>query len=157
MTEQIQTAAARLTAGHRLTDKDIAALAETRDILTLGMLADEARRLRHGADTTFVRVAEVRVPLDDGVRFDIPTAAREVRISGQPDSLTTLILHVRRVVAAARGIPVSAFSLRGRSRPRRPSADGGWAICSPPCATRESIRSPRPRWTSCRTPSMRSS
>ncbi|MCX6543558.1 MAG: hypothetical protein NTV05_03990 [Acidobacteria bacterium] len=111
MKEQIQEAAARITAGYRLTDEAIGALAETRDILTLGMLADEARRLRHGTDTTFVRVAEVRVPLDDGARLEIPAAAREVRISDRTDSLTTLIPHVRRVVAAADGVPVSAFSL----------------------------------------------
>ena len=43
-----------------VTDAEIASLATSHDIITLGMLADDARRLRRGARTTFVRVADVR-------------------------------------------------------------------------------------------------
>ena len=49
----------RLADGQRLTDDDIAALVATRDIISIGMMADEARRRRHGTRTTFVRVATV--------------------------------------------------------------------------------------------------
>lgn len=111
MKEQLEKAAACISAGQPLADADVAALAETNDILTLGMLGDEARRSRHGADTTFVRVADVRVPLADDAVIDIPAAAAEVRIAGQADSFDALMPHLRRVVDAARGVPVSAFSL----------------------------------------------
>ena len=111
MREHLEKVAAAISAGQPLADADIAALAETNDILTLGMLGDEARRGRHGADTTFVRVADVQVPLADGAHINIPAAAREVRIVGQAESFDALMPHVRRVVEAAGGVPVSAFSL----------------------------------------------
>ncbi|MCX6539889.1 MAG: hypothetical protein NT151_13290 [Acidobacteria bacterium] len=111
MKEQLEKVAAHISAGQPLADADIAALAETNDILTLGMLGDEARRGRHGTETTFVRVADVQVPFADGAHIDIPAAAREVRIGGRADSFDVLMPHVRRVVEAAGGIPVSAFSL----------------------------------------------
>ena len=40
-----------------VTDADLTTLIATRDIISLGMRADEARRERHGLRTTFVRVA----------------------------------------------------------------------------------------------------
>ena len=111
MREQTENAAALIRAGQPLGDADIAVLASTHDILTLGMLGDEARRRRHGTDATFVRVADVRVPLADGVQIDIPAAAGEVRIRGRIDSFDALLPDVCRIVAAAGGVPVSAFSL----------------------------------------------
>ena len=41
------------------TETDLDALAASHDIITIGMLADEARKARHGTTTTFVRVADV--------------------------------------------------------------------------------------------------
>ena len=41
-------------------------LAVSHDILSLGTLADDARRARHGNRTTFVRVADV--PAEPGAR-----------------------------------------------------------------------------------------
>jgi aminodeoxyfutalosine synthase len=111
MKESLEKAAAHISAGQPLAAGDIAVLAEASDILTLGMLADEARRRRHGRDTTFVRVADVQVPLGDGPVTGIPPAAREVRVNGRADSFDVLLSHLCRVVEAAGGVPVSAFSL----------------------------------------------
>ncbi len=113
MKERLEKVVGLISTGQPLADADVAALAETNDILTLGMLGDESRRGRHGADTTFVRVADVQVPLTDGARIKIPAAAREVRIGGPAGAFDALMPHVRRVVEAAGAVPVSAFSLEG--------------------------------------------
>jgi aminodeoxyfutalosine synthase len=111
MKAHLERVAALISAGQPLADADVAALADTNDILTLGMLGDEARRRRHGPDTTFVRVADVLVPIAEDAPIEIPTAAREVRLGGSVEALDALLAHVRRVVDAARGVPVTAFSL----------------------------------------------
>ncbi|MEI6668629.1 MAG: hypothetical protein WCP29_10775 [Acidobacteriota bacterium] len=111
MNELVERVSALVAAGQPLGESDSAALAGTHDILTLGMLSDQARRRMHGADTTFVRVAEMSVPLADHGTCEIPPAAREVKIVGPVESFDTVLPHVRRIVAAAAGRPVSAFSL----------------------------------------------
>ena len=88
---------------------DILTLADSHDIITLGMRADEERRSRHGTRTTFVRVADVAaVP---GGPLDWPPAAGELRISGAAASCAAAATRVREVVEKAAGVPVSAFSL----------------------------------------------
>ena len=84
-------------------------IAATNDIISLGMLADEARRRRHGTRTTFVRVADVSS--DPGAALTWPPAAGEIRIVGAPSSRSAAVQRVREVAGRARGIPVSAFSL----------------------------------------------
>jgi 2-iminoacetate synthase ThiH len=101
MKVQLERVSASLGAGQPLDQADIAALAQTSDILTLGMLGDEARRRRHGTNTTYVRVADVPVPLGEGTAIEIPAAAGEVRISGQAGSFDVWLADVRRVVEAA--------------------------------------------------------
>src|SRR6266478_4301563 len=66
-----------------VTDAELSSLAQTHDIISIGVLADELRRRLHGTKTTFVRVA---------------TVASEV---GAPISRA----------AAAGGAAVTAFSL----------------------------------------------
>ena len=73
------------------------------------MLADEARRRRHGIRTTFVRVADVSSDL--GAALSWPRSAGEVRIVGTPSSRSAAVERVREIVARASGVPVSAFSL----------------------------------------------
>ena len=90
-------------------DVELATLAASHDIITLGMHADEARRARHGARTTFVRVAELSAELD--ATTDCPRRAREIRIIGTPSTRAAAVDRVRAVVSTARGVPVSAFSL----------------------------------------------
>lgn len=88
---------------------DLTTLASSHDIIALGMMADEARRKRHGAVTTFVRVAEVAA--EPGAPVDVPPGAGEVRIAGIPADSSAAAVRIKEVVAAARSVPVSGFSL----------------------------------------------
>ncbi len=92
-----------------VSDTDLSTLAASHDIITLGMAADAVRRERHGVRTTFVRVAEVSAEV--GAPLSWPAVAGEVRIVGVPESRAAALARVREVVAAAKGVPVSAFSL----------------------------------------------
>jgi aminodeoxyfutalosine synthase len=103
-----------ITSAHAAAAADLDSLAASHDIITIGMLADEARRARHGAQTTFVRVAAVGA--DPGAAIEIPPAAGEVRIAGTPASMAAAILRVRAVRAAAGARPLSGFSLADLER-----------------------------------------
>jgi aminodeoxyfutalosine synthase len=92
-----------------VSDPELATLAGTHDIISLGMLADEVRRRLHGIRTTFVRVADVAAESDAAIV--IPPAAGEARIVGVPAHRAGAIDRVARVAAAAHGAAVSAFSL----------------------------------------------
>jgi len=92
-----------------VTEAELASLATSHDIISLGMLADEARRARHGARTTFVRVADVSS--QPGAPSASPPGAGEIRIVGSPTSRVAAIERVKEVVAQADGVPVSGFSL----------------------------------------------
>jgi aminodeoxyfutalosine synthase len=97
-----------------VSDAEIASLAATHDILHIGMVADEARRARHGTRTTFVRVADVGVaPASDP---EWPRSAGEIRIVGLPASRAAAVSRVREVAARANGTPVSGFSLADLER-----------------------------------------
>jgi aminodeoxyfutalosine synthase len=96
-----------------LTDQQIASLAASHDIINLGMMADDLRRNLHGARTTFVRVAAV--PLE-GDTTSWPSSAGEIRIVGAPGQRQAVLDRVRAIVAQARGIPVSGFSLADLER-----------------------------------------
>ncbi|MGE0362033.1 MAG: hypothetical protein AB7H93_17080 [Vicinamibacterales bacterium] len=87
-----------------------AALAATTDVLTLGALADDARRARHGGTATFVRVHEVTVD-DVASRGAVPYAAAEVRIGGRPATLAAAVDAVRRARTLAGDRPVRGFWL----------------------------------------------
>jgi aminodeoxyfutalosine synthase len=92
-----------------VTDTELITLASSHDIITIGMRADEARRARHGAKTTFVRVATVSA--DAGAPIARPPAAGELRIAGAPATRAAAIDRVREVAAAAAGVPLTGFSL----------------------------------------------
>lgn len=92
---------------------EIERLAARRDIIALGMMADEVRRRRHGARTTFVRVASVPVDTPDQ---GWPPAAGEIRIAGAPSSREQAVACVRSIVRRAGGIPVSGFALSDLER-----------------------------------------
>jgi aminodeoxyfutalosine synthase len=92
-----------------VTAAELATLASSHDILTIGAAADEVRRQRHGVRTTFVRVATVEaVP---GGAIPIPRSAGEVRIAGRPASRAAACERVRELAAAAGSTPLSGFSL----------------------------------------------
>jgi len=104
-----------LASGAEVTDHELEAVATSTDILGLAMVADDVRRQRHGASTTYLRVADVRMPLVEGA-WVIPPAAREVRVLMTPDAAEAHAADLRRVVDAAHGIPVSACSLADLER-----------------------------------------
>ena len=97
-----------------VTEAELTSLASSHDIIAIGMMADEVRRSRHGAVTTFVRVADVAV--EPGAPVVVPSAAGEVRIVGGPSARAAAVERVREVVAAAPPIPVSGFSLADLER-----------------------------------------
>ena len=88
---------------------ELTSLATSHDIISLGMLADDVRRGRHGATTTFVRVATTAAVA--GAPVSRPPAAGELRIVGVPVSLAAAVERVREVAAAAAGAAVTGFSL----------------------------------------------
>jgi aminodeoxyfutalosine synthase len=112
MTTALADIAARLAAGDLLTAEDARRLADTADIIPIGMLADDVRRRRHGRRATFVRVADVPVvgppPATAG---PYPRAAGELRLVGTPADLDAAAGWVRALTAAAGGLPVTGFLL----------------------------------------------
>lgn len=128
--------AAKLEAGERLVEDEARLLESNRDLVTLGMIADAARRKRHGNTVTFVRVVNVPLaaqgfrpvqgdssvaqgfsPVEGGASVAqgfspvISASAGEVRIVGTPASLADAVDAVTAVRALAGSTPVSAFSL----------------------------------------------
>ena len=92
-----------------VTDAELATLASSHDIISIGTAADEVRRQRHGARTTYVRVAHVEAT--PGSAMTIPQSAGEVRIDGAPASRAKACDRVRELIAAVGPTPLSGFSL----------------------------------------------
>lgn len=97
----------RINRGDRLSPAEIRELADTPDILSLGMLADTVRRKMHGTRATFVRVADVAF---DAVDASVPPAAREVRLTGTPTDLDAAATAVETARSVAGDRTVVAFS-----------------------------------------------
>ena len=104
---------AQVAAGEQLSADDIRALAASPDVLATGMLADALRQRLHGQQTTFLRVAPVRVG-DNAIAVD--PAAREVRLTGTADTLAAAVAAVSAARAASGDRVVSAFSWRDVTR-----------------------------------------
>jgi aminodeoxyfutalosine synthase len=92
-----------------VSNAELMSLAASHDIISIGMLADEVRRARHGARTTFVRVASIAA--DPGAPAACPSTAGEIRVTGTPVSRAAAVERVRQLAAAAKGTVLSAFSL----------------------------------------------
>jgi aminodeoxyfutalosine synthase len=92
-----------------VTDAELTTLAQTDDIISLGALADDVRRQRHGTTTTFVRVAVIAG--EPGSPVAHPAAAGELRIVGTPVSRAAAIERVREAAAAAGSAALTGFSL----------------------------------------------
>jgi aminodeoxyfutalosine synthase len=93
-----------------VSDAELASLAASHDIISLGMLADDVRRQRHGTRTTFVRVADVPMTGD----LNPSPLAGEVRIVGTPATRAEAVARVTEVAATipkTPGAPLSGFSL----------------------------------------------
>ncbi|HUP41019.1 MAG TPA: hypothetical protein VM115_12925 [Vicinamibacterales bacterium] len=114
---------AKVDAGDRLSDEDVAALGATRDIITLGMLASTVRRRMRGNEVTYVRVADLKVgtttdgTTPEGEHTDVvPTfrsadSAGEVRLFHTPTTLDAAITIVEKARDIAGHSPLSAFCL----------------------------------------------
>ena len=110
----------RVSAGERLSPEQVRELAGTPDILPLGMLADTLRKRLHGSRVTFLRVAICA--FDQSIADAVPPAARELRLTGSPQTLDQAVgaVHAARSVAGLR--TVSAFTWADAERWRE--ADG---------------------------------
>jgi aminodeoxyfutalosine synthase len=97
-----------------VSDVELATLASTHDIISLGMLADGERRRRHGTKTTFVRVATVAA--DVTAPLVLPPSAGELRIEGAPASRSAAVERVRQAAAVAGSVPLSGYSLADLER-----------------------------------------
>jgi aminodeoxyfutalosine synthase len=106
-TLDLEAAIARVAAGDRLSIEELTRLADTPDILGLGMLADVVRRRINGTRVSYVRVADV-----DGrnVTASLPDAAREVRLSAVPDALDDAVDAVAAVKQLAGARRVTGLS-----------------------------------------------
>src|SRR5260221_1150603 len=92
-----------------VTDADLSRLADSHDIISLGMLADEARGRLHDKRTTFVRVSDVAADPDAAIARG--AAAGEVRLDGTPGSRAAAVDRVARARVVAGDVPLSAYSL----------------------------------------------
>src|SRR4051812_18522081 len=102
--------AAKVADGEPLTDTDAGTLAATYDIVSLGMIADDARRARHGTRTTFLRVAHVQASGHDQ-KNPLPPSAREVRVRAPFVGIDEARQAVRVAAAMAGAVVLSGFSL----------------------------------------------
>jgi aminodeoxyfutalosine synthase len=98
----------RITAGERLTPAEITELVSTPDILALGMMADALRRRLHDTRVTYVRVAICAC--DEPFADKVLPVAREVRLTGTPESLEVAVTAVTQAKAVAGARAVSGFS-----------------------------------------------
>ena len=114
---------ARIESGERMTPADIEELAALPDVLPLGMLADALRRRLHGTAVTFVRVATW--PVDRPGDVPVPTAAREVRITGAPESLAAALDAIKAVREAAGDRVVAGLSWQDVERLAREPGTAG--------------------------------
>jgi CofH/MqnC-like protein len=92
-----------------LNESELTDLAESHDIITIGVRADEVRRQLHGGRTTFLRVAAI--PADPTAPIVCPPSAGEVRISGVASGRASAVERVGAAAAAAGGVPLTGFSL----------------------------------------------
>jgi aminodeoxyfutalosine synthase len=100
---------AKVEAGDRLSDEDVAWLGQTRDIIMLGMLASVVRRKLRGTEVTYVRVADVKGDADP---VSSPAAAAgEIRIFHTPDTLDACVRVLESTRDVAGETPLSAFCL----------------------------------------------
>ena len=98
----------RVSTGDNLVVDEITELAATHDILSLGMLADAARRRLHGTQVTYLRVE--RWPLDRVPGDAISAAAREIRVTGAPETLGAAVSAVQTAKAVAGDRSVAGLS-----------------------------------------------
>jgi aminodeoxyfutalosine synthase len=102
--------AERVSRAGAIEEADARLILASHDLVAIGMMADEARRRRHGRRTTFVRVFELHC---DAVPSSVPqgVTAGELRLVGHPASIEVAVSATRAAAALAAGRPLSGFSL----------------------------------------------
>lgn len=115
-TVELDDIAARLADGYVPTDADAEVLASTYDIVSLGIVADDLRRARHGTRTTFLRVATLSTAAVREGAVAWPPSAREVRLEGPFVDIEQAREAVRAVAAAGGATTIAAFSLADLER-----------------------------------------
>ena len=111
----LEMLAERVSAGDTVTPADARILMESRDLIAVGMMADEVRRRLHGLRTTFVRVFEVHVSAPPA-SLPNPLSAGEIRIVGEPESFEQALSAVAAVRVLAGATPLTGFSLQSLSK-----------------------------------------
>jgi aminodeoxyfutalosine synthase len=106
----LQSLAERMSAGATFSDSDAQLVLDSRDLIGIGMIADEVRRRLHGARTTFLRVYQIHL---DALPESLPGSmvAGEVRLLGSPLSIDAAVAAVAAVKPMAGGVPLAGFSL----------------------------------------------
>jgi aminodeoxyfutalosine synthase len=112
----------RVTAGERLGADEIRALARTPDILPLGMLADALRRRLHDTRVTFLRVAHCAFA--QSIADAVPPSARELRLTGSPESLDAAVNAVQAAKSVAGVRTVAGFAWADAERWREADGQG---------------------------------
>jgi aminodeoxyfutalosine synthase len=112
----------RVAAGERLSPDEIRELVRTPDILPLGMLADALRTRLHGSRVTFLRVAVCA--FDQSIADAVPPAARELRLTGSPQTLDEAVGAVQAARSVAGLRTVSAFTWSDAERWREADGQG---------------------------------
>lgn len=120
----LEGVAERVSRGDALSSEDGLAILATTDIIETGVLADSARRRRHEARTTFVRVFETHV---DAPAPSLPSgiSGGEIRIVGTPRDADAALAAVRATARIAGSIPLTGFSLADLARIAGTTADLG--------------------------------
>ena len=108
MTISFEALTTQVEAGQALSAAEITGLAASPDILQLGMLADTVRRRARGTTVTYARVAACS--FDASFAEAVLPAAREIRITGSPDTLDRAVAAVSTARAVAGARQVSGFS-----------------------------------------------
>ena len=109
---------AKVDAGERLTDEDVAALESSRDIIRLGILATTISRRLHGNEVTYLRVMDLTVEFQADLTASakatattVADSAGEVRIFQTPGTLDAAVRVVEEARDIAGDVPLSAFCL----------------------------------------------
>lgn len=108
----------RARQGHLLSEDELQRI-DQRDVLSLGMLADEVRRQLRGTSVTVWRVADVPAAGVGDEWARMTSGADEVRIGHVPESREATLALVASVRAATpEAVPVWGFSLEELKRAR---------------------------------------
>jgi aminodeoxyfutalosine synthase len=106
MSASIESLQEIVESGQALSREQAAVVAECRDLVSVGVLGETARKAIRGNRVTFARVAAVTGEVPAAGRGD----AREVRLAGRPASADEARARVTAAVPMAAGVTLTGFS-----------------------------------------------